>query len=129
MDTPSMVDIVVVDSYPKDLVEWQPINGLFPAIFVVKPGGCIILVSPCPEGVDSQHPEILEYGYRSYKEIRVLVLRLGRSIISLLLLSSQEWDEWPQITPVSFLFQQAWMKRQLVVLTLVTGRRSRMHWK
>ncbi len=73
VSVPCGVDIVIVDSYPKDLVQWQAINGLFPAKLVVKRGGCIILVSPCPEGVDSQHPEILKYGYRSYAEVCKMV--------------------------------------------------------
>lgn len=73
VSVPYGVDIVIVDSYPKDLVQWQAINGLFPAKLVVKRGGCIILVSPCPEGVDSQHLEILKYGYKSYAEVCTMV--------------------------------------------------------
>lgn len=73
VSTPGEVDIVMVDSYPNDLVQWQAINGIFPAGLVVRRGGHIILVSPCPEGVDPQHPEVLQYGYRSFAEIRALV--------------------------------------------------------
>jgi nickel-dependent lactate racemase len=70
---PEHADIVVVEAYPADADVWQAVKALFPAALVVKPGGVIILVSPCREGVSDQHPELLEIGYRPPLEIRSMV--------------------------------------------------------
>jgi len=63
VEIPSTADIVVVDSYPADLEFWQACKGVYAADFVVKKGGVIILVTPCPEGIANQHPCILDFGY------------------------------------------------------------------
>ena len=56
-------DIVIADSYPADIDFWQSLKVLYSAHFAVKKGGTLIFVSPCPEGVSSQHPEITQIGY------------------------------------------------------------------
>jgi len=68
---PSKADVVIVDSYPKDIELWQAAKALYAADLMVKKGGAIILVSPCDEGVSQAHPQILERGYTS--EQRTLV--------------------------------------------------------
>ncbi len=67
---PAKADIVLTDSYPADLELWQAAKGIYAADLVVREGGVIILVSPCPEGVATEHPEILEYGYLPFREVR-----------------------------------------------------------
>jgi nickel-dependent lactate racemase len=62
---PEPADIVIVDSFPKDIELWQAAKALYSGEIMVKPGGVIILVSPCTEGVSRSHPLILERGYRS----------------------------------------------------------------
>ena len=62
-------DIVVAGSFPADLEFWQAHKSLYPADAVAKPGGTIILVTPCPEGIAVTHPEMTEYTAWPAKEI------------------------------------------------------------
>jgi len=52
-------DIVIAGSHPCDIEFWQAHKSLYPAEIAVKPGGEIILVTPCPEGVSVMHREML----------------------------------------------------------------------
>ena len=53
---PAPVDAVVVSSagYPLDTTFYQAIKGLLTAVEVVKPGGSILLVAACSEGIGSK---------------------------------------------------------------------------
>jgi nickel-dependent lactate racemase len=67
-------DIVIADSYPADIDFWQSIKALYSAHFAVKKDGTLIFVTPSPEGVSSQHPEITEIGYKTgHEQIKRLV--------------------------------------------------------
>ncbi|GAW91950.1 nickel-dependent lactate racemase [Calderihabitans maritimus] len=66
-------DIVIVDSYPADIELWQAAKGIYASELVVKDGGYVILVTPCPEGVSTTHPEIEKFGYLPLKEVEELV--------------------------------------------------------
>jgi nickel-dependent lactate racemase len=55
---PSLADIVLVSSYPADIDFWQANKGLYAAEQIVKRGGDIILVTPCPEGLSSQREHV-----------------------------------------------------------------------
>jgi len=68
-------DIVITDSYPADLNLWQAAKGIYSADLALKPDGILILVTPCPEGVCAEHPQILDIGYRSFTEIESMVKR------------------------------------------------------
>lgn len=70
---PEPADIVLTDSYPADVEMWQAAKGIYSADLAVKEGGVIILVTPCPEGVASQHPAVEEVGYRPLEEVKRLV--------------------------------------------------------
>ena len=59
--TPASLDAVVAGSHPCDIEFWQAHKSLYPAMLMVRPGGTIIVVSPCPEGVAVTHPEVLEH--------------------------------------------------------------------
>ena len=61
-------DIVIADSYPADIDFWQSIKALYSAHFAVKKGGTLIFVTPSPEGISSQHPEIIDIGYKTGHE-------------------------------------------------------------
>jgi nickel-dependent lactate racemase len=61
VEIPELADIVIASSHPCDLEFWQAHKALYPADLAIKPGGTIILVTPCPEGVAVTHPEILGY--------------------------------------------------------------------
>jgi nickel-dependent lactate racemase len=72
---PGRAEIVVIDSYPADRDFWQSAKGLYAATMAVKDGGTIILVSPNPEGVASNHPNVLQIGYRKHAELVAMVQR------------------------------------------------------
>jgi len=55
---PALADIVVVSSHPADIDFWQANKGLYAAEQIVKRGGDIILVTPCPEGISSQREHV-----------------------------------------------------------------------
>ena len=59
---PSLADIVLVSSYPADIDFWQANKALYAAERIVKRGGDIILLAPCPEGFAGQaeHVRTLE---------------------------------------------------------------------
>lgn len=67
-------DIVIADSYPADIDLWQSIKAMYSAHFAVKKSGTLIFVTPSPEKISSQHPEIMEIGYKcSFERIEKLV--------------------------------------------------------
>ncbi|MCL5105470.1 MAG: nickel-dependent lactate racemase [Armatimonadetes bacterium] len=68
VNVPEQADIVITDSYPKDIELWQAAKALYAADLMVKKGGVVILVSPCVEGVSRAHPLILEHGYTSEQQ-------------------------------------------------------------
>jgi lactate racemase len=71
---PGLADIVVADAYPSDFDFWQSLKGLNAACSAVRPGGTVVFVTPCPEGVCAQHPELLEVGLkRPAREVESLV--------------------------------------------------------
>lgn len=65
---PTQLDIVIVDSFPKDIELWQAAKALYAAELMVRQGGAVILVSPCTEGVSRTHALISERGYKSEAE-------------------------------------------------------------
>ena len=70
---PHEADIVIADSYPFDIEFWQANKALDQAGPVVRPGGTLILVTPCREGFSAVHPEILQFGYPCKHTIKKLV--------------------------------------------------------
>jgi len=72
---PEKADIVIADSHPADIDMWQAAKGIYASELVVKPGGTIILITPCWEGVSKQHPQVLQFGYRPFNELKKLVER------------------------------------------------------
>lgn len=68
------VDIVVAGSHPMDIEFWQAHKSLYPAEIVAKPGGTIIIVTPCPEGVTRTHADMLEFTIRTPEEIEAGVV-------------------------------------------------------
>jgi len=54
---PEPADITLSSTYPLDYDLTQSDKGLFSAEIATKPGGEIILVSPCPEGIAPTHGE------------------------------------------------------------------------
>ncbi|MFB3884380.1 MAG: nickel-dependent lactate racemase [Thermodesulfobacteriota bacterium] len=65
---PQEADIVIADSHPYDSELWLAAKGIYAAELAVKQGGVVILVTTCPEGISPSHPEVLEFGYQTFRE-------------------------------------------------------------
>lgn len=65
-----LADIVIASSYPADIDYWQGIKGVTSAYFAVKPGGVIILASPCYEGMAHNHPLYAQWLAAPIEEVR-----------------------------------------------------------
>ncbi len=70
---PGPADIVVAGSHPFDIELWQAHKALYPAEMALKPGGTIIVVTPCPEGVSVMHPQMLEVTGLDAGQIEALI--------------------------------------------------------
>lgn len=69
-------DIVISEAFPAELELWQATKALQAADVVVNPGGVIILLAECPEGISKSHGQlILKYGFRPLAEVESLVTR------------------------------------------------------
>lgn len=71
---PGQADIVVAGSHPCDIEFWQAHKSLYPAELAVMPGGTIIVVTPCPEGVSITHRGMLAFTALSADEIEARIL-------------------------------------------------------
>jgi lactate racemase len=67
------VDIVITDSYPTDIDLWVAAKGIYSGDLVLKDGGVLIFVTPCPEGVSQEYPDIVKHGYQTRSEVRQMV--------------------------------------------------------
>jgi nickel-dependent lactate racemase len=70
--TRGFADITITSSYPADIEFWQGLKGLFSADLCTRPGGSIIELTPCPEGIAVKHPKWIEYlglGTNELKEL------------------------------------------------------------
>jgi lactate racemase len=74
---PARADVVLIDSHPADRDFWQSAKGPYAGTIAVRSGGSLILVSPNPEGVASNHKNLLEIGYRPHAEL-VLMVQHGK---------------------------------------------------
>jgi nickel-dependent lactate racemase len=70
---PTRADIVMIDSHSADRDFWQSAKGPYAGTMAVKDGGSLILVSPNPEGVASNHKNLLEIGYKPHAQIVEMV--------------------------------------------------------
>ncbi|MBI3281096.1 MAG: nickel-dependent lactate racemase [Acidobacteria bacterium] len=72
---PRRADIVLADAHPADRDFWQSAKGMYAGTMAVRPGGTLICVAPNPEGVASNHPMLMELGYRPHAELIGMVNR------------------------------------------------------
>lgn len=56
--------------YPADLDLWQAMKALVHGALMARGDGTLILLTPCPEGVASQHPIVLQLGDASPTEVQ-----------------------------------------------------------
>jgi len=94
-----LADIVIADAYPADIDFWQALKGMNVAYSAAKPGGTVILVTPCPEGTSSQHHELTTVGYIRTEQIRRMVEqdKIDKCIAGNLFLGAQLLDKGPGI--------------------------------
>lgn len=73
---PELADVVISSTSPLDFDFFQGDKGITSAEPATKPGGEILLVSGCIEGVSPAHPELADYlGRMTNEQIWDLVLR------------------------------------------------------
>ncbi len=97
---PCRSDIVVAGSYPCDIEFWQAHKTLYPAGKIVEPGGRIIVVTPCPEGVAVTHPEILDFAaLPSAKILSLIENKIIKDTVSGAL--ALAWAKVREFAPVS----------------------------
>jgi len=70
---PRRSDIVVIDSYPCDTDFWVAAKAVFAASLAVRKGGVMVLVTPCPEGIAPEHPDIVNYSFMPFSDVERLV--------------------------------------------------------
>jgi hypothetical protein len=85
---PEQADIVVVSSFPADMDWWQGEKGLIAGYFAVKPGGVIVFATPCPEGLEHNHPLLREWVKLSYDEGCAKIRTIDPSDVSADLISA-----------------------------------------
>jgi len=52
---PGLADVIIFSTYPADIDYWQAMKALDFACTAVRPGGAIVLITPCPEGISPTH--------------------------------------------------------------------------
>jgi nickel-dependent lactate racemase len=71
---PFQADIVIADCPPpSDINMWQASKSIYASELIIKPGGTIILLARCIEGISKEHPEVEKFGYMGFKQIKELV--------------------------------------------------------
>ncbi|MEM3062527.1 MAG: nickel-dependent lactate racemase [Nitrososphaerota archaeon] len=71
---PFQADIVIADCPPpSDINMWQASKSIYASELVIKPGGTIILLARCFEGISKEHPEVEKFGYMGFKQVKELV--------------------------------------------------------
>lgn len=77
LGVPGYADVVVASSYPADIDYWQAVKALVYAHVAVKPGGTVVLITPCPERVSPTHPLLREGATWGYDKTLEAVERGG----------------------------------------------------
>jgi nickel-dependent lactate racemase len=73
MPQAALADIVLTESYPADYDLWQAAKGIYSAELAVREGGVVIIVTPCPHGVSTEHPEVEGLGYHGFAKVKSMV--------------------------------------------------------
>ncbi|HET8649003.1 MAG TPA: nickel-dependent lactate racemase [Gemmatimonadales bacterium] len=74
---PTRADIVLIDAHSADRDFWQSAKGVYAGSMAVRDGGSLILVAPNPEGVATNHHNVLKIGYRPQAELVAMVQEGG----------------------------------------------------
>ena len=63
VSSPQEAAIFIIDTHPLDQDLWQGVKAMCALECIAPDGAVIIVVTPCPEGVSRQHPDVLAFGY------------------------------------------------------------------
>jgi nickel-dependent lactate racemase len=63
VDRAETAGIFIIDTHPLDQDLWQGVKAMCALECIVPDGAVVIVVTPCPEGVSRQHPDVLALGY------------------------------------------------------------------
>ena len=66
-------DIVLVSAHPAYFDFWQATKPITVATCLVKPGGTVVVVTPCTEGVVPDHEEMLCWGDKGIDEVHQML--------------------------------------------------------
>lgn len=72
---PTRADVLIIDSHSQDRDFWQSAKGPYAGTMAVRDNGSMICVAPNPEGVASNHPNVMKIGYRKSAELVAMVQR------------------------------------------------------
>jgi nickel-dependent lactate racemase len=64
--------VVIANAYPMELDFWQSTKAIYSGDLITADGGLLVLVSPCPEGIES-HPRFATYLTKSSAELMQLL--------------------------------------------------------
>ena len=101
---PARPDIILADAYPFDIEFWQANKALDTAGLCVRPGGQVIVVSPCYEGFSQTHADdLLRHGYPTRAEIIALVKsgQLPHKVVGVHMLQVREVMDRARVTLVT----------------------------
>jgi nickel-dependent lactate racemase len=73
IDKPETAGIFIIDTHPLDQDLWQGVKAMCALECIVPDGAVAIVVTPSPEGVSRQHPDVLALGYRGLTSTTHLV--------------------------------------------------------
>ena len=73
IDKPETAGIFIIDTHPLDQDLWQGVKAMCALECIAPDGAVVIVVTPSPEGVSRQHPDVLEIGYRGLAATTQLV--------------------------------------------------------
>ena len=73
IDKPEAAGIFIIDTHPLDQDLWQGVKAMCALECIVPDGAVVIVVTPSPEGVSRQHPDVLALGYRGLAATTPLV--------------------------------------------------------
>ncbi len=73
LQLPAQADIVIAGSHPCDIEFWQAHKTLYPADLAARPGGTLIIVTPCPEGVSVTHQAMLGFASHNSGDILAMI--------------------------------------------------------
>ena len=73
VERPQDAGIFIIDTHPLDQDLWQGVKAMCALECIVPDDAVVIIVTPCPEGVSRQHPDVLAVGYRGLTATTELV--------------------------------------------------------